>query len=118
MYQCLIKYASRHEDAWESGGIAPEFVTSALMRGEWLASRPGCFTRGERAPDSYYIGCWVGLQSQRYGEEKHPFPLPGVEPRRPAHSTSVYLLSYPGSPFCVILYHKYTLWAKRETIQC
>jgi hypothetical protein len=27
-----------------SGGIAPPFFTSALDRGEWLTSSPGCFT--------------------------------------------------------------------------
>jgi hypothetical protein len=31
-------------------GIAPPFLTSALDRGEWKASRPGRFTPGGRAP--------------------------------------------------------------------
>jgi hypothetical protein len=41
---CLIKWAPHHEDVWESGGIAPQFLTSALDGGEWLASRSGRFT--------------------------------------------------------------------------
>jgi hypothetical protein len=27
---------------------------------EWSASRPGCFTMGERTPDTYSIWEWVG----------------------------------------------------------
>jgi hypothetical protein len=36
------------------------FLTSALVGGEWLASRPGHFTTGERAPGTQWIGGWVG----------------------------------------------------------
>jgi hypothetical protein len=32
------------------------FLTSALVGGEWLASRPGRFTPGERAPGTHWIG--------------------------------------------------------------
>jgi hypothetical protein len=35
------------------------FLTSALAGGEWSASRPGCFTSGERAPGTHWIGGWV-----------------------------------------------------------
>jgi hypothetical protein len=35
------------------------FLTSALARGEWSASRPGCFTSRERAPGTHWIGGWV-----------------------------------------------------------
>jgi hypothetical protein len=35
------------------------FLTSALAGGEWSASRPGCFTPGQKAPDTYWIGGWV-----------------------------------------------------------
>jgi hypothetical protein len=31
---CLINLVLSHEDIWESGGIAPPFLTSALDRGE------------------------------------------------------------------------------------
>jgi hypothetical protein len=33
---------------------------SALVGGEWSASRPGRFTPGERAPSTYWIGGWEG----------------------------------------------------------
>jgi hypothetical protein len=34
--------------------------TSALVGGEWSASRTGRFTPGERAPGTHWIGGWVG----------------------------------------------------------
>jgi hypothetical protein len=36
------------------------FMTTALVGGEWSASRPGRFTTGERAPGTHWIGGWVG----------------------------------------------------------
>jgi hypothetical protein len=44
----------------ERGGIAPTFLTLALDGDEWSASRPGLFTSGEIAPDTNWIGSWVG----------------------------------------------------------
>jgi hypothetical protein len=35
------------------------FLTSALVGGEWSASRPGRFTPEERAPGTHWIGGWV-----------------------------------------------------------
>jgi hypothetical protein len=35
------------------------FLTSALVRGEWSTSRPDCFTPGEWAPGTHWIGGWV-----------------------------------------------------------
>jgi hypothetical protein len=32
------------------------FLTSALVEGEWLASRPSRITPGERAPGTRWIG--------------------------------------------------------------
>jgi hypothetical protein len=36
------------------------FLTSALVGGEWSASRRGRFTPGERAAGTHWIGGWVG----------------------------------------------------------
>jgi hypothetical protein len=40
-------------------------LTSALVRGEWSASRPGRFTPGERAPGAHWIeglvNPWAGM---------------------------------------------------------
>jgi hypothetical protein len=35
-------------------------LTSALVAGEWSASRPCGFTPGERAPCTHWIGGWQG----------------------------------------------------------
>jgi hypothetical protein len=35
------------------------FLTSALVGGEWSASRPDGFTHGERAPGTHWTGGWV-----------------------------------------------------------
>jgi hypothetical protein len=58
---CLINQAKRHEDAWESGVIAPPFLTLALDRSEWSASRPGRFTpRGKSPVPVVWEALWVG----------------------------------------------------------
>jgi hypothetical protein len=78
---CLISEAICHEDIWESGDIAPSFLTLAIYGGKWLASCPCHFTPGERAPQ-YPMDIWlVGPQSQSvYCEEEKKLALPGIEP--------------------------------------
>jgi hypothetical protein len=39
------------------------FLTSALVGGEWSASRPGRFILGERAPGTGWIGAGVGRRA-------------------------------------------------------
>jgi hypothetical protein len=74
------------------------FLTSALVGGEWSASRPGIFTFGERAPGIHWIEGWVDPRADLDDVEKRKFlPLPGLELRtlgRPAHSQSLYRLRY------------------------
>jgi hypothetical protein len=44
------------------GGVDVEthvFLMSALVGGEWSASRPGRFTPGEIAPGTHGVGGWV-----------------------------------------------------------
>jgi hypothetical protein len=66
------------------------FLTSALVGGEWSASRPGRFTPRE---STHWIG---GLRAGLDDEEKRKFlTLPGLEHRtlgRPACSPSLYWL--------------------------
>jgi hypothetical protein len=45
----------------------------ALVGGEWSASRPGCFTLGERAPGTHWIGGWVGPRAGLGDMEKRKF---------------------------------------------
>jgi hypothetical protein len=54
--------------------------TSALLGDEWSASRPGSFTRGERAPITHWIGGLVDPMASLDGVEKRKFlTLPGLE---------------------------------------
>jgi hypothetical protein len=69
-------------------------LTSALVGGEWSASRPGRFT-----PGTHWIGGWVDLRAGlNYLQNRKFLTLPGLRPLgRPARSYSLYRLCYPGS---------------------
>jgi hypothetical protein len=79
------------------------FLTSALAGGEWLASRPGRFTPGERAPGTHWIGGRVRPRAGLDDVEKRKFlTLPGIKLRplgRPARSQSL----YRRYPKCVVV---------------
>jgi hypothetical protein len=77
------------------------FFTSALVGGEWAASRLGRFTLEERAPGTHWIGRWVGPRTSLDDVEKRKMlPLPGLELQplsRPAHGQGLYRLRHAGS---------------------
>jgi hypothetical protein len=77
------------------------FLTLALVAGEWSASRLGRFTPEERALDTHWIGGWVGPRAGLDDMEKRKFltlPQLKLQPLgRPARSQSLYRLHYPGS---------------------
>jgi hypothetical protein len=50
-----------------------EGVLNLYNRRTWSASRLGHFAHGERAPDTHWLGGWVGPQLVW-------MPLPGIEP--------------------------------------
>jgi hypothetical protein len=50
------------------------FLTSALVAGEWSASRPCLFTPGERAPGTHWIEGWVGPRAGLDGLENILYP--------------------------------------------
>jgi hypothetical protein len=52
------------------------FLTSALVGGEWLASRPGRFTPGERDPGTHWAGGWVGPRAGLDDVEKRKISPP------------------------------------------
>jgi hypothetical protein len=55
-------------------------LTSALVGDEWSASRPGCFTPGERATGNHYIRGWVDPRGGLDDLEKRKFlTLQGLE---------------------------------------
>jgi hypothetical protein len=65
------------------------FLTSALIGGEWSASRPGRFTPRKRAPGINWIGGWVGTRTGLNDVEKTKFLLsPGLELRTLGHSAN------------------------------
>jgi hypothetical protein len=72
------------------------FLTSALVGGEWSASRLTRF-----APCTHWIGDWVSPRDGLDDVEKRKFlTLPGFELqtlRCPGRSQSLYRLRYPGS---------------------
>jgi hypothetical protein len=93
---CLIK----HYAMKAYGGVEVYihvFLTSALVGGEWSASRPCRFTPGERDPGTHWIGGWVGPKAGLDDVERRKIsPLPGLELRplgRRARSQSLYRLS-------------------------
>jgi hypothetical protein len=69
------------------------FLTSAVVRGEWSASRTGRFTPGERAPGTHWIGGCVVPRAGLDNVKKRKFlTLPGLVLRplgHPAHSHSL-----------------------------
>jgi hypothetical protein len=68
------------------------FLTSALVGGEWPASRACRFTPGEIVPGSHWLGDWVDLRTGLDDVEKRKFlASPGLGALcRPAHSQSLY----------------------------
>jgi hypothetical protein len=40
-----------------------KYLTLMLYEGKWLASCPGCFTPRERAPNTPWIGGWIGSRT-------------------------------------------------------
>jgi hypothetical protein len=79
------------------GGVDVEahvFLTSALVGGEWSASRLGRFTPEKRAAATHSIEGWVGPRARLDDLEKRKFfTLPGLELRplcHPARSQPLY----------------------------
>jgi hypothetical protein len=54
-------------------------LTLALDGGKWSASCPGCFTPRERAPDTHWIGGWVGPRAVLDAVVKRKIPIPCQE---------------------------------------
>jgi hypothetical protein len=81
-----------------SGGIAAQFLTSALDGGEWSASCPSHLTFQERVPSTNWIGGWLGPGCCKV--EKNLFSQPGIKSLPSSHSASLYQLSYPS---CIVM---------------
>jgi hypothetical protein len=74
---------------------------SALVGGEWSASRPGRFTPGKNVPDTHWIGGWMGPRAGMDTVEKRKILTPPdlkLQPLgRPANSQSLYRLNIDSS---------------------
>jgi hypothetical protein len=55
----MLNQASRHEDVWRSGAIAPLILILAPDGGKCLASRPRRYNPGETAPSTHWTGDWM-----------------------------------------------------------
>jgi hypothetical protein len=73
-------------------------LTSALYWGERSASRPGRLTPKQRAPDSHWIGGWVGPRTVLDAVVKRNIPSPRRE-------------SNHGAPIVQPVAQRYTDWA-------
>jgi hypothetical protein len=67
-----------------------EWMTSALVGGEWSASRTGRFTSAERAPDTHWVG---GCVDRRIGLDEWR----GEKPCSYCNYQLLWRLRYPGS---------------------
>jgi hypothetical protein len=88
-------------------------LISTLVARGWLASRPGRFIPGERAPGVQWMGVWVGARAGLDDMEKKILAPPGLKLRpldRPTRSQSLYRLRYPGSCTSVIPLQKYVVY--------
>jgi hypothetical protein len=73
----FFNWAPRHEGVlgeWEYSST--HSLTSALDGGKWSALRPGRFTSRERAPDTHWIGGWVGPRAVLDAVVKRKIPSP------------------------------------------
>jgi hypothetical protein len=82
------------------------FLASALVGGDWSASRPRRFIPGEIAPDTHEIGSWVNPRAGLDDIEKRKFlTLPGLELLpfgRSVLSQSLYRLRKSTPPYTFI----------------
>jgi hypothetical protein len=69
------------------------FLTSALVGGEWSASRPGRFTPGGKVTGTHWIGGWVDpIAGLDVVEKRKLLTLPGLEPRSFGRPAGIQLL--------------------------
>jgi hypothetical protein len=97
MVKIKITFSLCLTQVWGSECIDSPFFTLALLRGDWLASRPGRFIPRESAPRSHWIGGWggSGKAAQDEMEKRKSLSLPILDLRPlglPARSQLLYRL--------------------------
>jgi hypothetical protein len=97
------------------------FLISALVGGEWSASRPGRFTTRKKAPGTHCVRGWVGHRIWLDDVEKEKILPPwGLEIRplgHPARSRSLYQLRNPDFGSLVAVHVFYCLPTWRHVFQ-
>jgi hypothetical protein len=94
---------SSYEDIWGIGYIAPSFLTSLPDGSECSASLPGRFTL--RKEPQYPMDKWLdGPQRVWTMWRKISYPCRERNPGRPAHSPSLYWLSYGHVVLCSFIF--------------
>jgi hypothetical protein len=78
--------------------ISTHSLTSALDGGEWSASRPGCFTPRERAPDTHLIEGWVSPRAVLDAVVKRKI----LSPRRESNPRTLIV-----QPVLIIIFRRY-----------
>jgi hypothetical protein len=84
--------------------MAPPFLTSALVRGEWSASLPCSFTTVERAPGTHWIGSRV---DPRVGLDTAKRKILHCQESIPGQSPSLYRPSYVRNVVNITVYSIY-----------
>jgi hypothetical protein len=111
--------AQHHEGEWGSGGRASS-LTSALDGGKWSVSRSGRST-----PREGTLPVPIGQEGEwtpaPVWTRKIPYPCWESNPNRPTRSSSLYLVSYPGSSCdkystCTLLKYKFIFIGKGKSI--
>jgi hypothetical protein len=106
-------HAWRHIGEW---GVAPRILDLGT-RWRWLVS----FTPRERAPGTHWIGGCVGPRASLDAVVKRKFSIPRRQsntrtPNHPAHSQSLYRLSYHSSMLCRHAHVYHSDWKKYKGI--
>jgi hypothetical protein len=94
---CLTKHYAMKTYGWVDVQIHV-LLSSALVRDEWLASRPGRFIPRIRVPGTHWIGGRVGPRT--LGKRKNSWPYRDSNSNPSVFQPvagRIYRLSYPGS---------------------
>jgi hypothetical protein len=100
---CLTNQALRYEGVWGSGHIDPHFLDLGTSW-RWVVSFTPLPVYPRGKSPRYPLGPRTGLNDI---ERRKFLTLPGLQLRslrRPARSQSLYLLRYPGSTRCYIMF--------------
>jgi len=113
-----VHHITGHEGPGGGGvGIQPYSFLNFDARCEWVVNDTPRSLYPQERPGSYYMGGWLGPRTPLGGCEKSrpPPPPTGIRfPERPAHTESLYRLSYHG-PFIRVKYKTHVGTFQKES---